>query len=297
MNEAHRHMDQGALTEAFESMRPRLFGIAYRMLETRADAEDALREAWFRLQRARSQHRGGVDSVEGFLVTAVTRICIDELKSARVKRTSYVGPWLPEPLLTTEAGPDEEVGRHQALSMALLQALDRLDPLERAVFVLREAFGYPYEEVARIVGKREDHCRQIAQRAATRVRAERPRAEADAAAHERLLTGFLAAAATGDLSRLEAMLTEDVTLYSDGGGKAAAAIDPVVGPDRVARFMAGISEKAPEGTTTDLVLLNGLPGAVVRVDGRVAVTVSLDVREGRVCRVYLVRNPEKLTGV
>lgn len=292
MTEAHRSKEPDARTQAFEALRPRLFGIAYRMLETRADAEDALHEAWFRLQRAR-----GVDSVEGFLVTTVTRICMDELKSARVKRERYVGPWLPEPLLTTDAGADLEVERHEALSMAMLQVLDRLDPLERAVFLLREAFSYPYDEIARIVGRREDHCRQIAHRAATRVRAERPRVEADAAAHQRLLTSFLGAAATGDLARLEALLTEDVTLYSDGGGKAAAATNPVVGPDRVARFMAGISAKAPDETTTDFVVLNGLPGAVVRVAGEVAVTVSLDVREGRVCRVYMVRNPEKLGGV
>ena len=285
-------MDQRALTEAFEAMRSRLFGIAYRMLETRADAEDALQEAWFRFQRAK-----GVDSVEGFLVTTVTRICIDELKSARVKRERYVGPWLPEPLLTTDDGPDLETERHEALSMALLQVLNRLDPLERAVFLLREAFSYPYDEVARIVGKREDHCRQIAHRAATRVRAERPRVEADAAAHQRLLDSFLSAAATGDLERLEALLTEDVTIYSDGGGKAAAATKPVVGPDRVARFMVGITSKAPEGTTTDMVTLNGLPGAVVRVDGAVTVTVSVDVREGKVCRVFMVRNPDKLRGV
>ena len=285
-------MDQRALTEAFEAMRSRLFGIAYRMLETRADAEDALQEAWFRFQRAK-----GVDSVEGFLVTTVTRICIDELKSARVKRERYVGPWLPEPLLTTDDGPDLETERHEALSMAMLQVLNRLDPLERAVFLLREAFSYPYDEVARIVGKREDHCRQIAHRAATRVRAERPRVEADAAAHQRLLDSFLSAAATGDLERLEALLTEDVTIYSDGGGKAAAATNPVVGPDRVARFMVGITSKAPAGTTTDMVTLNGLPGAVVRVDGVAAVTVSVDVREGKVCRVFMVRNPDKLRGV
>ena len=297
MSEAHRHMDQDALAAEFEAMRPRLFGIAYRMLETRADAEDALQETWFRFQRARNQHDRGVRSVEGFLVTTLTRICIDELKSARVKRERYVGPWLPEPLLTTGEGPDGATERSEALSMALLQVLDRLDPLERAVWVLREVFSYPYDEVARIVGKREDHCRQIAHRAATRVRAERPRVEADAAAHRRLLSSFLAAAETGDLAQLEALLTEDVTLYSDGGGKAAAATNPVVGPDRVARFMAGISAKSPGDRVVEVVILNGLPGAVVRVAGDVVLTTSLDVREGRICRVFMVRNPEKLGGI
>lgn len=284
------------LARAFEAVRPRLFGIAYRMLETRADAEDAVQEAWVRLQRA-----GGVDSVEGFLVTTVTRICIDELRSARARRETYVGPWLPEPLPTAGPGPaapaESEVERHEALSMALLQVLGRLDPLERAVFLLREAFSYPYAEVARIVGKRVDHCRQIAHRAAERVRAERPRVEADAAVHERLLQTFLAAAAEGDLAALEAALTEDVVLYSDGGGRVAAARNPVRGPWAVARFMAGISAKAPAHTTVKLTWHNGLPAAVVRVGGRVDLAISLDVDGERIRRVFMVRNPEKLGGL
>ncbi|GMV08041.1 MAG: RNA polymerase sigma24 factor [Gemmatimonadota bacterium] len=293
-----RPADPRHLAEAFEAARPRLFGIAYRMLETRADAEDAVQEAWLRLQRA-----GGVDSVEGFLVTTLTRICIDELRSARVRRESYVGPWLPEPLPTGEEaaagldGADRAVERYEALSIALLQVLDRLDPLERAVFLLREAFSYPYEDVARIVGKRVDHCRQIAHRAAKRVRAERPRVEADAAVHERLLQTFLAAAAEGDLSALEAMLTEDVVLYSDGGGKAVAARNPVQGPWAVARFMAGIAAKGRHRATATLVRLNGLPAVVVRADGRPVVAISLDVEADRIRRVFMIRNPEKLGGV
>lgn len=283
--------DEG-LVHAFEALRPRLFGIAYRMLETRAEAEDAVQEAWLRLKRAE-----GVDSVEGFLVTAVTRICIDELRSARVRRESYVGPWLPEPLLTADEDPGAEAERHQALSMALLQVLDRLDPLERAVFLLREAFAYPYDEVARIVGKRVDHCRQIAHRAAKRVQAERPRHEADEATHRRLLESFLAAAAQGDLAALEGMLTEDVVLYSDGGGKAAAARNPLVGPSVVARFMAGITAKAPPGRSASIVSLNGLPAMVGRVNGEVVVTMSLDLDGDRIRRVYMMRNPEKLSGV
>ena len=285
-------MDQDALTEAFQALRPRLFGIAYRMLETRADAEDALQETWFRFQRAR-----GVASVEAFLITTLTRACVDELEAARGKRSKYVGPWLPEPMVTTDEGAELEAGRHEALSMPMLQALGRLDPLERAVFVLHEVFGYPHDDIARFVGKRQDHCRQMAERAATRVRSERPRVEADATAHERLLTSILGAATKGDLARLEGLLTEDVTLYCDGGGRGMAATTPVVGPDPVARFMVAIAAQATEESTTDAVVLNGLPGAVVRVAGAVTTTVSLDVREGRVCRVYVVRNPQKLRGV
>jgi RNA polymerase sigma-70 factor (ECF subfamily) len=200
-------------------------------------------------------------------------------------------------LLTTAEGTELEAGRHEALSMAMLQVLNRLDPMERAVFLLHEVFSYPFDDIARFVGKREDHCRQMAQRAATRVRAERPRVEADAAAHQRLLTSILGAATKGDLARLEGLLTEDVTLYSDGGGRAMAATNPVVGPDPVARFMVGISAHAAEETTTDVVVLNGLPGVVVRVAGVATTTASLDVREGKVCRVYVVRNPQKLKGL
>ena len=276
----------------FESLRPRLFGIAYRMLETRAEAEDAVQEAWLRLQKA-----GGVDSGGGCLVTAVTRICIDELRSARVRRERYVGPWLPEPLVTATDDPEADVERHEALSMALLKVLDHLDPLERAVFLLREAFGYPYEEVARIVGRRADHCRQIAHRAARRVRAERPAREADADAHRRLLERFLVAASQGDLAGLESLLTEDVVLYSDGGGKAVAARNPLQGPSVVARFMAGVTAKAPSDAEVAFVSLNGLPAMVARIGGQAVLAMSLDVEGDRIRRVFMVRNPDKLTSL
>jgi len=281
----------------FDALHPKLFGIAYRMLQVRADAEDAVQEAWIRLGRTKA-----VDSAEGFLTTTVTRICIDHLRSARVRRERYVGPWLPEPLPTMPrlAGrperPDDRAERAEAISIALLRVIDRLDPVERAVFLLREAFAYPYAEIARIVDRKEDHCRQIARRAAERVRAERPASEADPETHARLLTGFLTAAAEGDLAGLEAILADDVVLYSDSDGKRPSARRPVFGPDRVARFIVGIRAKATY-TDVDLTELNGYLSAVVRDGDTVASTISLDVVDRRIRRVFIMRNPDKLRGL
>lgn len=283
--------DPGDTAAAFEALRPRLMGIAYRMLDTRADAEDAVHEAWLRLQDA-----GPVRSPEGFLVTTVTRLCIDELRSARRRRTDYVGPWLPEPLVTG-TGTEADLERSEALSMALLRVLDRLTPLERAVFLLREVFGYDYDAVADITGRRRDHCRQLAAAARKKVRSGRPGAEASAAEHGRLVRAFLEASRSGDPEALERLLRDDVVLVSDSGGKATAARRPVTGPDAVARFMVGVVRKAPPGAEVRFVDLNGRPGAVVDVDGRPVVSVSLDVADGRIAAVLMVRNPDKLAGL
>ncbi len=278
--------------QAFEGLRPRLFGIAYRMVGTRAEAEDIVQEAWIRLERA-----GGVSSLEGFLVKAVTRLSIDHLRSGRVRRETYVGPWLPEPLVTSEDDPAREVERLELLSLALLRVVDRLEPLERAAFLLREVFSYDYAEVARIVGKREDHCRQLVHRARTHLKAERPRVEATEEEHRRLLAGFLKAAAQGDLEVLESLLLEDVVLLSDSGGKAKAARNPVRGRNAVARFMAGITAKGDPAARLDIVRLNGLPGAVVWHNGQIVLAMSLDVREGAIGGVFMTRNPDKLAAL
>lgn len=275
----------------FEALRPRLFGIAYRMIGTRAEAEDIVQEAWLRLART-----GGVDSVEGFLVTAVTRLSIDHLRSARVRRETYVGTWLPEPLLSTMDDPARDVERAEQVSLALLTVLDQLAPLERAVFLLREVFDYTYEEVSRVVDRRVDHCRQLARRARERVRGKRPRLEADPDEHERLLRGFLEATEAGDLASLEALLAEDVVLLSDGGGKAPAALNPIHGPNRIARFMVGVRRKFGGEVEVTFARANGLPAALLRLDGRLQTIMALDVREGLIQTVFVVRNPDKLPG-
>ncbi|MEQ8328909.1 MAG: RNA polymerase sigma-70 factor [Longimicrobiales bacterium] len=277
----------------FERMRPRLFGIAYRMTGSRADAEDAVQETWLRYATTDAPVR----SVDGFLVTTLTRLCIDQLRSGRARREEYVGPWLPEPLLTSHDDPGADLERFELLSTALLRVLEHLDPLERAVFLLREVFGYPYADIAAMVERREDHCRQLAHRAKRRLRSERPGAEARVEEHGRLLEGFLRASVAGDLAGLEALLLDDVVLLSDSGGNAPAARRPVVGSNPVARFMAGIAAKASPEARIDRVELNGLPGVLLHDRGRLQTAMSVDVRDGRIAAVFLWRNPEKLVGL
>lgn len=277
-------------TEAFERMRPRLFGIAYRMLGVRAEAEDVVQDAWIRLRDAPA-----VEAVEGFLVQTTTRLCLDRSKSARVRRENYVGLWLPEPL-PDEALADEEIEHLESLTMAMLHVIDRLSPLERAVFLLREAFDYPYEQIGELVGRRPDACRQIASRARRRVRGE-VEESLDPEDHHDLLLAFLQAARKGDIEALESLLTDDAALISDGGGKAVSARNAIVGRNRVARFIAGVTEATPESTRVEIRRLNGLPAAVV-IDGRdVVATFSLSVVSGAVHRIFSVRNPDKLRGL
>jgi RNA polymerase sigma-70 factor (ECF subfamily) len=282
--------EERARVEAFEAVRPRLFGIAYRMLGVRAEAEDVVQDAWLRLSRTPR-----VRSLEGFLVRTTTRLCLDRSTSARARRESYVGLWLPEPL------PDEDTAAHEvehleSLTMAMLHVIGRLGPLERAVFLLREAFDYGYREIGELVDRRPDACRQIAHRARRRVR-EEGSGSVDADEHQALLRAFLQAARAGEVSRLEELLTDDAVLISDGGGKAVSALNPVQGPDRVARFLVGITRGAPPSTTVELRRLNGLPAAVVHMEGAVAATFCLQVQEGRIRRIFSVRNPEKLEGL
>lgn len=284
-------------TQEFERLRPRLLGIAYRMLGSRAEAEDVVQDAWLRLERA-----GGVDSVEGFLITATTRLAIDQLRSARVRRESYVGPWLPEPIvaaaaLDSPARPDAAAERAELLSLGLLRVLEQLEPVERAVFLLREAFGYSFAEIARAVQRSEGHCRQIAVRARERVHRERPKLEPDPVEHARLLEAFLRATGAGDVARLEALLTRDVVVLSDSGGRVPAARNPIHGPNAVARFAIGLARMRDEWTEIEGVLVNGVPGVVVRRPGPDVSVLTLDVEEGRIRTIYIVRNPEKLSSL
>lgn len=287
-----RRKASDAKTSAFESLRPRLFGIAYRMTGSRADAEDAVQETWLRYAGMEKPVR----SVDGFLVTTVTRLCIDHLRSGRVRREEYVGPWLPEPLPTFEE-PETEVERMEVLSTALLRVIERLEPLERAVFLLREVFGYNYSEVAAMVGRREDHCRQLVHRARRRLRSERPGAEASVEEHRRLLEGFLQASVTGDLGMLESLLLDDVVLLADSGGTGAVAQQPVQGRRTVARFIAGVTAQASPEARMDLVELNGLPGALLRDHQCLQTALSLDARDGGIAAVFMWQDPEKLRGL
>ena len=278
---------------AFEAERERLFAIAYRMLGSANDAADVVQEAYLRWQNARDDE---VESPRAYLATVVTRLAIDHLKSARVQREQYVGPWLPEPLVEDAArSPADQLLLAESLSMAFLLVLEELGPVERAVYILRELFDYPYDDVARIVGKTPDHCRQLLHRARSRVVAMRDRAApTPQAEQERLMQQFLATLATGDVETLASMLADDVVAWSDGGGKRTAARKPIRGPIRVARFFASLWRKAATRVVVHLVRVNGTPGLVAYVGGRPYSVVAFDVTGDRIAAIRTVVNPEKL---
>jgi RNA polymerase sigma-70 factor (ECF subfamily) len=280
-------------SEVFDGQRPFLFSIAYRMLGNVMDAEDVVQEAYLRWQRA---PQAEVRSPRAYLSAVVTRLCIDQLRSARTQREEYIGPWLPEPL-PTEPAPDAVV-IDESLSMAFLVLLESLNPTERAVFLLREVFDYDYDEISRLVGKSEANCRQIARRARQSVAARRPRFESSPEQEERLMGSFLEACFGGDMEDLLALLSEDVTFWSDGGGKTRAALNPIHGADKVARFFSGILRKAPPGLVVRRALVNGRPGLIGYFeDGRPQSVATFDVAEGSIRAIRLVVNPEKLRAV
>jgi RNA polymerase sigma-70 factor (ECF subfamily) len=282
-----------AWTEDFERHRSLLFSIAYRMLGSVAEAEDVVQEAYLRW---REVPEGEVRSPKSYLSAVVTRLSIDRLRSAR--REEYIGPWLPEPLISDRA---EELAAHdeldETLSMAFLVLLESLNPVERAVFLLREVFDYDYEEISSIVRKSEANCRQIACRARQSVAARRPRFERSLEKEKMLTERFVEACMSGDMEGLLELLSEDVTLWSDGGGKVAAAPYPIHGPEKVARFLVGVLRTVPPGFFAHPARVNGGPGAIGYVDDRPTGVVALDVAEGRIRRVRIVVNPDKLRTV
>jgi len=288
-------MPSGALADhELEAARRRGFDVAYRMLGSVAEADDIAQEALLRLARA----DWPVAEPVAWITTVASRLSVDHLRLARVRRETYVGPWLPEPLIDQRApDPSARAERADTLSLAFLVLLERLTPLERAAFVLREVFDYGYPQIAEILGRSEASCRQLVTRARRHVEAGRPRFDADPALRDELLERFLAAADRGDLAGLEALLAEDAVFYADGGGKRAAARRPVAGAARIARVMVGIARlrRRAAGLELSLVAVNGQPGLVVRSAGGVVTDVlSVDVAGGRIRTVRIVRNPDKL---
>lgn len=282
---------------AFELHRRHLTGVAYRMLGTLSEAEDVVQDAYLRWHAA---DRDKVENPRAYLSRTVTRLCLDLLKSARVRREQYVGPWLPEPVLDGAALTVDAPGELAAdLSVALLLALERLSPLERAAFLLHDMFDMDYAEVAKTLDRNEAACRQLAARARAHVRDARPRFPVSQDDGDRITSAFLAAAQSGDASRLADLLAADAVLWSDGGGKKAAALNPLHGADRVARFLAGI---APKGAADILARarparINGLPGAIGTDEDGSPWVVALDCRDGLVTAIYILRNPDKLRHV
>ncbi len=281
---------------AHESLRPLLFSIAYRMLGTVGEAEDVVQEAYVRLDRAIADG-AAVDSPKAYLSATVTRLAIDELRSARRRRETYVGTWLPEPLVTD--GPTDPAAHAEAaetLSMAFLLVLDRLNPVERAVFLLHDVFGYEFGEIAEIVGRSEPSCRQIAVRARRRVRAERPLLDASRRERQEVADRFFRAMTSGDVDGLTRLLAADVVVHGDGGGKAPQWSQAIVGPDRAARLLAGVGEQMRQlRLVVEQREINGGPGAIIRdPEGRVTNVFSLEILGGLVQTVRSVINPDKL---
>jgi RNA polymerase sigma-70 factor, ECF subfamily len=285
----------------FEAHRRRLLGLAYRMLGSMAEAEDAVQEAYLRWHAA---DRAAVMDARAFLMTTTTRICLDVLKSARVRREEYVGPWLPDPVTDTVAlAPDAQTELAEDLSVALLLALDRLSPLERAAFLLHDVFDYSFAQVADALGRNEAACRQLASRARTRVREARPARAIPARAastsldpkHAQLLSAFVAASRSGDIATLSRMLASDALLVTDGGGKVPAALNVIEGADRVGAFLAGVIRKGwTDEMSVRFATINGLPGLIVSGPRGLVQTNAFEIEGDVVKAIYVVRNPDKL---
>lgn len=274
----------------FEEHRPALERLAYRMLGSLADADDVMQEAYLRWAKA---DRSGVASPRAFLLATATRLCIDQRRAVDARKEAYVGPWLPEPVVEA-ADPAGRAEAAEEVSLAFLVALESLGPVERAAYLLRRVFDYEYAEIADALGRSEPACRQLVSRAEERVRERRPRFDPDPAEAGRLTEAFLDACRTGDLAGVTALLTEDAVAVTDGGGKATAALAPIRGADKVARFLLGVVRKAAPGLDLRRVRVNGLPGLMAVLGDEVVTVLTLDVADGRVAGVYLVRNPDKL---
>ncbi len=277
--------------DAFERQRPRLVGLAYRMLGSISDAEDVVQNVWFRWNARRP---GDIDRPEAWLTTVTTRIALDHLRAARRRRESYVGPWLPEPVVS-EAGPAEAAELAASLRIGFLTLLDQLKPVERAVFLLADVFGLPFAEIAVIVDKSEPACRQIASRARRRVR--EPCARADTGADRVVVDALLVALAAGDLEAVMERLAPEVVCVSDGGAARRAARRPVCGPERVARFLVNLTRRYGGAMQVRSALVNGDVGTVISLDDIVDVVTVFEVEADRVAAIRLIRNPDKLAHV
>lgn len=283
--------------DPFEEYRSLLFAMAYRMLGSAMEAEDIVQEAYLRYRATPPE---SIRTLKSFLTTIVHNLCINHLKSAQARRENYVGPWLPEPIITGDGAsllsPLRQITDRESISMAFLVLLESLSPLERAVFLLREVFDYEYAEIAQITGREEAACRQLFSRAKKHIRQHRPRFPASPEAHEKMVGRFMEAFIAGDMDGLMSLLAEDVTAWSDGGGKVSgAAVHPIQGRDKVARAVIGLLSRVPEGTTAEVIEANGFPALLIRVKGQIAGVLTLEVEGDLIRALRNVANPDKLT--
>jgi RNA polymerase sigma-70 factor, ECF subfamily len=283
-------------TEPFEKYRSLLFAMAYRMLGSAMEAEDIVQEAYLRYRATPPE---SIRTLKSFLTTIVHHLCIDHLKSAQVRRENYVGPWLPEPIITGDSAsplsPLRRIIDRESISMAFLVLLESLSPLERAVFLLREVFDYEYAEIARITGRDEAACRQLFSRAKKHIRAHRPRFSASPKTHAKMVGLFMEACIAGDIDGLMSLLAEDVTAWMDGGGKVAVTVrQPIQGRDKVARAIISHLSRVREGTTAEVIEANGLPALLVRLKGQIVSLLTLEVEGDFIHVMRTVANPDKL---
>jgi RNA polymerase sigma-70 factor, ECF subfamily len=286
----------------FEAHRRYLTGVAYRMLGTLADAEDVVQDAYVRWHAAAASASTGLENPRAYFARIVTRLCLDRMKSSQARREAYVGPWLPEPVVggALNEGADTEAERANDISYALLLTLERLSPLERAAFLLHDVFEYEFDQIADILERSEDSCRQLASRARSHIRGDRPRFEASVEARRRLAEAFTAATRTGDPSALAAILAEDVVFLSDGGGRVPAAINPILGRDHVSKMIAGLGQRWRDLPQIRFAFaeINGLAGIIFYDGEKPFQTLALEASaDGSIAAVYVVRNPDKLKHV
>jgi RNA polymerase sigma-70 factor (ECF subfamily) len=282
-------------SDPFAALRPRLFGIAYRMLGIRADAEDVLQDAWLRWSAA---DHAALQSVEAWLVTVVTRLAIDRLRASKAEREAYIGQWLPEPIVHLEENtPETAAERAGDISVAFLHVLERLGPEERAAFLLRQVFDYDYGEIASVLDKSEAAIRQVVHRAAERVRQERPRFAVPPETHRRLLEKFVQAARSGQRSAIRALLADDAQAIGDGGGKVASVLGGLHGADRVTNLYWGHYRKWGEHLQYRIATINGEPGLLRYVDGQLESAQAVVTDGERIVAIYVVRNPDKLANI
>ena len=285
--------------DQFQTHRPALFAVAYRMLGSATDAEDVLQDAWLRFAGARP---ADLRSAKAYLTTIVTRLCLDRLKSARATREEYVGPWLPEPVVTSERpGPERSLAQAESVTLAFMVLLETLSPEERAVFLLREVFDYEYDEIAQMLETSSANCRQLFHRAKGRIAERKPRFRAAMDEKRPLVERFVRAFSEGSEAGLTSVLAEDIGFWSDGGGKVLAARRPIFGRDQVVSLLLGFRRTAPaigvplESVTLDIVEVNGEPAVLLRVAGRLDGVYVMAVEEGAITAIRVVRNPDKLT--